>query len=237
MLQILNCLGHNPVQTGIYRIYSRYTVGQQPGCYRFYRGHVCTIPCTQEDMFHADSLKLFEAIQGTADQLRSMVREACPDIAVKLSEADVDFSPMIVQNWMVDIFINVLPTDAAARVWGHIILDNVPGLPLKFSLKLLLSSRKQILKSLPEDLNEVLTRIPSRIQSSKDVDWLLEMDLTTDPVQNSEIAEITVAMVLPWLLVPGQTAVHQPHARGPARPPVFPKPCLKGHIQFVGYCL
>ena len=92
-------------------------------------------------MFHADRLKLFEAIQGTADQLRSMVREACPDIAVKLSEADVDFFPMIVQNWMVDIFINVLPTDAAARVWGHIILDNAPGLPLKFSLKLLTPRR------------------------------------------------------------------------------------------------
>jgi len=133
-----------------------------------------------------------------------------------------------------DRHMNVLPTDAAARMWDHIILDNdnVPGLPLKFWLKLLLSRRKQILKCLHEDLNEVLTKIPSRIQSSKDVDWLLETDLTTDPVQNSEVPTI--------LKVPARPA------RLPKRwqpwnfltvATVFPKPCLKGYIKFVGYCL
>lgn len=65
MLQVRNCLGHNPVQIGIYRIYSRLT--------------------TRLLSMDSTGIMSTPSIRGTAEQLRSMVRE-CKEMAVKLSE-------------------------------------------------------------------------------------------------------------------------------------------------------
>eukprot|EP00435_Cladocopium_sp_Y103_P003373 s5147_g1.t1 len=133
---------------------------------------------TQENLFHADGLKLWEAVQGTSQQLQSLVGEVCAETAKKLTDADVNFFPMIIQNWMIDLFINELPADAAARLWHRIILDNRPGVPLKFAQRLLLSKNAEILTCRPEDIHEVLTKIPNGIRSAEDVDLLLETDPT-----------------------------------------------------------
>ena len=232
---------------------------------------------TQEDLYHADVLKLFQTVQATAEQLRGLVEELRPDVAKKLSVADIDFFPMIVQNWMIDCYITVLGPDAAAALWHHTILDNEPGVLLKFASRLLLSSSDRIIDCYTEDINEVLQDIPNKIQSPEDVDSLLEMDwiapaeaveaVEAIPLQTvqtvlEEIEEmgqmgtrqvptlklpararlpkrwqpwkfLTVAMVVPWLLMHA-TAVHQPHARGASRPPVLQQRCLKGHVKFVG---
>eukprot|EP00435_Cladocopium_sp_Y103_P025446 s2694_g6.t1 len=214
-----------------------------------------------ENLFHADGLKLWEAVQGTSQQLQSLIREVCPVTAKKLTDADVNFFPMIVQNWMIDLYINVLPADAAARLWHRIILDNTPGVPLKFAQHLLLSKREDILTCRPEDLNEVLTNIPNGIRSAEDVDVLLETDPTEfaqavpvnavhEEIQNWKFPTwklparlpkrwkpwkfVAVAMVVPWLFL-HSTAVHQPHVRGAPRPHAFRRPCLKGHgdLKFV----
>eukprot|EP00435_Cladocopium_sp_Y103_P054556 s142_g17.t1 len=209
----------------------------------------------QENLFHADGLKLWEAVEGTSQQLQSLVREVCPETAEKLKDADVNFFPLIIQNWMIDLYINVLPADAAARLWHRIILDNTPGVPLKFAQHLLLSKRAEILTSRPEDLNEVLTKIPEGIRSPEDVDRLLETDLTAlaaeaiPKVVHQETHQnwkfpwklparlpkrwkpwkfVAMAMVVPWLFL-HPTAVRQPRARGAPRPPAFRRPCLKGH--------
>eukprot|EP00435_Cladocopium_sp_Y103_P010097 s14_g2.t1 len=75
--------------------------------------------------------------RSTAKQLQCLVQEVSPEVAKEFTEEDIDFFPMIVQNWVVDIFVDVLPSDAAARLWHHILLDNVPGVPLKFASQLL----------------------------------------------------------------------------------------------------
>eukprot|EP00435_Cladocopium_sp_Y103_P011119 s5147_g2.t2 len=42
----------------------------------------------EENLFHADGLKLWEAVQGTSQQLQSLIREVCPETAKKLKDAD-----------------------------------------------------------------------------------------------------------------------------------------------------
>eukprot|EP00435_Cladocopium_sp_Y103_P011480 s5224_g3.t1 len=129
-------------------------------------------------------MKLFQAVQGTAEQLRCLVKAVSPQVAKKLTEEDIDFFPMIVQNWMIDMFINVLPSDAAARLWHHILLDNVPGVALKFASHLLLSSSRDILQA--EDLNGVVVKIPEKIHTPADVDSLLEQTDWTAPAEAVE---------------------------------------------------
>ena len=65
MLQVRTCLGHNPVQIGIYWIYSRLT--------------------TRLLSMDSTGIMSTPSIRGTAEQLRSMVRE-WKEMAVKLSE-------------------------------------------------------------------------------------------------------------------------------------------------------
>ena len=127
-------------------------------------------------MFHADTEKLFEACQGASEQLRSLVGEVSPELEERLAEGDINFFPMIIQNWMIDHFMFVLPPDAAAQLWHRVILDTsgTPGMPLKFGLHLLLSKGS----CQEEDINEVIAGIPTGIRSAEDVDALLDMDLT-----------------------------------------------------------
>ena len=131
-------------------------------------------------MFHADTEKLFEACQGASEQLRSLVGEVSPELEERLAEGDINFFPMIIQNWMIDHFMFVLPPDAAARLWHRVILDTsgTPGMPLKFALRLLLSKVTDLLSCQEEDINEVIAGIPTGIRSAEDVDALLDMDLT-----------------------------------------------------------
>lgn len=204
-------------------------------------------------MFHADTKKLFEACQGASEQLRSLVGEVSPELEERLAEGDINFFPMIIQNWMIDHFMFVLPPDAAARLWHRVILDTsgTPGMPLKFALRLLLSKVTDLLSCQEEDINEVIAGIPTGIRSAEDVDALLDMDLTdltAPPVKviewqlptlklkalNARLPKrwrpwkfMALAMVVPWLLMHA-TAVHQP-ARGTARPPAFRRPCFKGN--------
>eukprot|EP00435_Cladocopium_sp_Y103_P025502 s2600_g6.t1 len=157
----------------------------------------------QEELFHADGMKFFQAVQGTAEQL---------------------------------------------RLWHHILLDNVPGVPLKFASHMLLSSTEKILSCQPEDIHDVLVQIPKKIQTPEDVESLLEQTDWAAPAAEAveavsphkileEIADwqvpttlkplpararlpkrwqpwkfLSVAMVVPWLLMHA-TAVHQPRAR------------------------
>ena len=211
----------------------------------------------QEDFFHKDCMKLFDACDSTSEELKSLVGEVSPQTGEKLSEGDMNFFPMIIQNWMIDQFINVLPADAAARLWDRVILANTPGTPgiLKFGLQLLLSKRTEILNCPAEDLNEVISRIPNRILSPQDVDAVWELDPTApwaSPVEEMVFCDwqlpalklkalnarlpkrwrpwkfMALAMVVPWLLMHA-TAVHQPRAQSTVRPPAFRRPCLKGH--------
>ena len=194
-------------------------------------------------MFHVDGMKMFEAFQGTSAKLRCMVRHVSEKMAVRLTEEDVNFFPMIVQNWMIDLFINVLPADASARLWHHILSENVPGVALKFALHLLLSGRERIMGCRPENINEVIAELPKRI-SPQDVDFLLQTDLTAAvpvivpttlklaatlkpparPKRWQLCKFMTLAMVVPWRFM--YAAAHQPPAFA-ARPPVS-RPCWKG---------
>eukprot|EP00435_Cladocopium_sp_Y103_P023207 s14_g5.t1 len=143
-----------------------------------------------EDLFHADGMKLCQAVQATAEQLRCLVKEVSPQVAKKLTEEeDIDFFPKIVQNWMIDMFMNlqtyqssnfgqVLPSDAAARL----------GVALKFATHLLLSSSRDILQA--EDLNGVVIKIPGKIHTPEDVDSLLEQ---TDWTAAAEAVEAVPA--------------------------------------------
>ena len=54
----------------------------------------------QENFYHADTAKLFEACQSTSEKLQGMVHEVSPKTAERLETADVNFFPMIIQNWM-----------------------------------------------------------------------------------------------------------------------------------------
>ena len=181
---------------------------------------------------------------------------------------------------MIDSFNTVLPPNAAAALWHHTILDNEPGVLLKFASRLLLSSSDRIVHCQVEDINEVLQDIPHKIQSPEDVDCLLQTDWTApaEAVETVEAVEaiavqtvleeieemgqmgqmgnwqvptlklpararlpkrwqpwkfLTVAMVVPWLLMHA-TAVHQPSARGASRPPVLRQRSFEGHVKFVG---
>ena len=197
-------------------------------------------------MFHVDGMKMFEAFQGTSAKLRCMVRHVSEKMAVRLTEEDVDFFPMIVQNWMIDLFINVLPADASARLWHHILSENVPGVALKFALHLLLSGRERIMGCRPENINEVIAELPKGI-SPQDVDCMLQTDPTAVPVIGPTTLKLpamklkppahparpkrwqlwkfmTLAMVVPWRFM--YAAAHQPPAFA-ARPPVS-RPCSKG---------
>ena len=200
-------------------------------------------PRAEASVFHQDPLKLFESIHEISEQLRSKVSESCKDVASKLTEADVDFFPMIAQNWFIDIFLHILPIDAAVRLWDRIILDKMPEVPVKFALNLLLLSKNDILICSPEDLNDVVADLPKRIQTPADVDWLLDSSdsskvdaVTVNLIEKVETCEVTpfvvplkfskrrwqpwkfltVAMVIPWLLM-HVTQVH-PRAGRTARP-------------------
>ena len=107
-----------------------------------------------ENLFHRDPEKLFLATHELAETLHSMIREASPSMAKRLAKADIDFMPMIatyrhafgcfwfssmcfeagfnlgdelpkVQNWLIDLFLHVLPPSAATRVWDHMM--EMPG--------------------------------------------------------------------------------------------------------------
>ena len=104
-----------------------------------------------ENLFHRDPEKLFLATQELAERLHEMIREASPSMARRLAKADIDFMPMIaphqcafglvlwplklvlslgedlaeVQNWLIDLFLHVLPPAAATRVWDHMM--DTPG--------------------------------------------------------------------------------------------------------------
>ena len=133
-------------------------------------------------MFHVDGMKMFEAFQGTSAKLRCMVRHVSEKMAVRLTEEDVDFFPMIVQNWMIDLFINVLPADASARLWHqHPLGKCARRVALKFALHLLLSGRERIMGCRPENINEVIAELPKGI-SPQDVDCMLQTDPTAVPV-------------------------------------------------------
>ena len=126
-------------------------------------------------MFHRDTQKLFEACQGASEQLRSLVCEVSPELG------DINFFPMIIQNWMIDHFMFVLPPDAAAQLWHRVILDTsrTPGMPLKFGMHLLLSKVTDLLSCQEEDINEVIAGIPTGIRSAEDVDALLNTACST----------------------------------------------------------
>ena len=146
-------------------------------------------PRAEALVFHQDPLKLFESIHEISEQLRSKVSESCKDVASKLTEADVDFFPMMAQNWFIDIFLHILPIDAAVRLWDRIILDKMPEVPVKFALNLLLLSKNDILICSPEDLNDVVADLPKRIQTPADVDWLL------DSSDSSKVDAVTVNLI------------------------------------------
>lgn len=234
-----------------------------------------------ENLFHPDADKLFTANQGLAEKLREMVREQSPKVAQRLAEVDIDFLPMIVQNWLIDLFLHVLPTEAAARLWDHMLESQ--GVPLKFAAQLLLSGKEAILSCLEEDLQEVLSDLPSRIESPEDVDLLLYSDfadgieieqivdhyvqekqvqvqeepmqvqanLLPDPLEGNvplQVFElkpavkmprrwqpwkfITVAMVIPWLLMHA-TQLHEPSLSKRAAPPMLHKASLPVVLHFV----
>lgn len=52
----------------------------------------------QEDFFHKDAMKLFDACDSTSEELKGLVGEVSPQTAQKLSEGDINFFPMIIQN-------------------------------------------------------------------------------------------------------------------------------------------
>eukprot|EP00438_Fugacium_kawagutii_P003779 Skav210867 [mRNA] locus=scaffold4964:75156:77046:- [translate_table: standard] len=220
-----------------------------------------------ENLFHPHHDKLFAANQALAEKLRVMVREESPKVAQRLAAMDIDYFPMIVQNWLIDMFLHVLPTEAAARLWDHVLASQ--GVPLKFAMQLLLSGKKAILSCDDEDLQEVFSQLPSQIVRPEDVDILLHSDLAdkTDtehfpepqmhekqtpegrnevqasgtiadpllgdmpPVQVLQIKPVvrmprrwqpwkfvTVAMVIPWLLMTA-TQLHEPTLSKQVAPP------------------
>ncbi|CAK9081565.1 unnamed protein product [Durusdinium trenchii] len=99
-----------------------------------------------ENLFHSDGDKLVAAIQGLADKLREMIGKESPKVAERLAEGDINYLPMLVQNWLIDIFLHVLPTEAAARLWDHVLASE--GVPLKFAMQLLLSGKQATWPSL-----------------------------------------------------------------------------------------
>ncbi|CAL1145064.1 unnamed protein product [Cladocopium goreaui] len=232
-----------------------------------------------ENLFHPDGDKLFAANQGLAEQLREMIQVESPTVAQRLEEVDIDYLPMIVQNWFIDMFLHVLPTEAGARLWDHVLESQ--GVPLKFGVQLLLSGKQAILSCHEEDLQEVLSELPSRIQrrlemedlagspqveiiGPEDVDILLHSDLADKteavrrqphpmidpvlggnmpPVQVFEIKPtvrmprrwqpwkfISVAMVIPWLLM---HATQQPTLSKQVAPPMLRKASLPPVLHFV----
>eukprot|EP00438_Fugacium_kawagutii_P012799 Skav211679 [mRNA] locus=scaffold216:334003:337590:- [translate_table: standard] len=154
-----------------------------------------------ENLFHPDTDKLFAANQGLADKLRGMIQ---------------------VQNWLIDMFLHVLPTEAAAR---------------------------------PEDVDILLysdlaDHDEKQTQEGVGGDLLIADILlggNTPPVQVLQIRPtvrmprrwqpwkfISVAMVIPWLLMHA-THLHQPvpNLSKQVAPPMLRKASLPPVLHFV----
>jgi len=168
-----------------------------------------------ENLFHPDGDKLFAANQGLAEQLREMIQVESPTVAQRLEEVDIDYLPMIVQNWFIDMFLHVLPTEAGARLWDHVLESQ--GVPLKFGVQLLLSGKQAILSCHEEDLQEVLSELPSRIQRPEDVDILLHSDLADKTEAVRRQPHLMIDPVLGGNMPPVQVFEIKPTVRMPRR--------------------
>ena len=73
------------------------------------------------DLCHHDAEKLMRVLQDLSLKFQASVQEQSPKLAEKLAN-NIDFFPMLVQNWLVDhspMFCLRLPATAAARLWDH----------------------------------------------------------------------------------------------------------------------
>ena len=202
------------------------------------------------NLFHRDAEMLFAATQTLSVTLRGMVAKCSPSLAEKFANSDIDNMPILVQNWLIDSFVHVLPIAAAGRLWDRVVEE--PGTMIKFASQLVLSGKQTILACEEEDMQEILVGLPDRVQSPEDVDWILhetfedeenpEVEKVNEPVRQfqdqwqqefEQQAEdmpvqvitlkpivrmpkrwqpwkfITVAMVVPWLLMTA-TQLHRP---------------------------
>ena len=138
-----------------------------------------------QDLFHSDVEKLMGALHDLASKLRATVQEQSPKLAEKLVKT-IDFFPMLVQNWLIDLFAHVLQATAAARLWDHIFQS--PNVPLKFASQLLLSSKMEILLCEEEEIHEILSDLPTKVQTSDDVDRLLNETFEDSPEVHEDAA-------------------------------------------------
>eukprot|EP00438_Fugacium_kawagutii_P019312 Skav220924 [mRNA] locus=scaffold1145:351301:358998:+ [translate_table: standard] len=114
-----------------------------------------------------------------------------PDLAAWARQLNQEAGPPVleVQNWLLDMFLHVLPTEAAARLWDHVLESEGDG----FMSHKTPVEPMAILSCQEEDLQEVFSKLPSRIegrlamadiagatQGPEDVDILLDMDLADD---------------------------------------------------------
>ena len=70
------------------------------------------------NLFHRDAEMLFAATQTLSVTLRGMVAKCSPSLAEKFANSDIDNMPILVQNWLIDSFVHVLPIAAAAARMG-----------------------------------------------------------------------------------------------------------------------
>ena len=140
------------------------------------------------NLFHKDAEMLFEATQTLSVTLRDMVAKCSPSLAEKFANSDIDNMPILVQNWLIDSFVHVLPIAAAARLWDHIVEE--PGTMIKFASQLVLSGKQAILACEEEDMQEILVGLPDRVQSPEDVDWILHETFKDE--ENPEVEKVTL---------------------------------------------
>lgn len=91
------------------------------------------------------------------------------------------------------------------------------GVPLKFGVQLLLSGKQAILSCHEEDLQEVLSELPSRIQRPEDVDILLHSDLADKTEAVRRQPHLMIDPVLGGNMPPVQVFEIKPTVRMPRR--------------------
>ena len=229
---------------------------------------------TNENLFHKDAEMLVAATKELATNLHGMVEKDSPRLAHKLANAEIDFMPMMVQNWLIDTFLHVLPIDASQRLWDHIL--ETPGIPLKFAAQLILCQKEALLACDEEELHEILVGLPEKAQTAEDVDWLLaesfedenppvEVNVEVNaPLALPEVPDfkqeliqaampvevvavkpvirmprrwqpwklITVALVVPWLLM-SATQAHRPMPSRGSPSPVLRRASLPAIVHVV----
>eukprot|EP00435_Cladocopium_sp_Y103_P009080 s5224_g2.t1 len=177
-----------------------------------------------EDLFHADGVKLFQAVQGTAEQLRFCWQDIDEDVDHPILDA-----------------AQILLSSSADLMR----CQNLNGVVIKIPEKI---HTPEDVDSLLEQTDwtapaEAVEAVPAEKMLAEMGNWQAPTPTTLKMPARARLPKrwqpwkfISVAMVVPWLLMHA-TAVHQPRARGGERPPVFRQPCFKGHVKFVGVCL